>query len=158
MATNPCPCGNFGVPGKMCLCSMKSVEQYWRKFSAPLLDRMDIRVPVLVPGDDGGTSQSTQQLRPAIARAVAIQRQRQGKPNSHLQPEEIPEICIYTAAAQQVLNKAVRLEGFSPRGVASCLKVARTIADMEGVALISDKAMEEAVQFRHNEGGMGLCF
>ena len=158
VATNPCPCGNFGVPGKMCLCSMKSVEQFWRKFSAPLLDRMDIRVPVLVPGEGDAAGLSTQQLRPAITRAVVVQRQRQGKPNDQLQPEEIPEICCSTAAAQQVLNKAVRLEGFSPRGVASCLKVARTIADMEGLELISDKAMEEAVQFRRNEGGMGLCF
>lgn len=158
VATNPCPCGNFGVPGKMCLCSMKSVEQFWRKFSAPLLDRMDIRVPVLVPGEGDAAGLSTQQLRPAIARAVAIQRRRQGKPNDQLQPEEIPEICGSTVAAQQVLNKAVRQEGFSPRAVASCLKVARTIADMEGLELISDRAMEEAVQFRRNEGGMGMCF
>ena len=46
MAANPCPCGNFGSENKLCLCSMKSVEQYWRKFSGPLLDRVDIRVNV----------------------------------------------------------------------------------------------------------------
>ena len=46
VATNPCPCGNYGSENKMCLCSMKSVEQYWKKFSGPLLDRIDIRVHV----------------------------------------------------------------------------------------------------------------
>lgn len=46
VATNPCPCGNYGSSSKICLCSMKSVEQYWRKFSGPLLDRIDIRVHV----------------------------------------------------------------------------------------------------------------
>lgn len=46
VATNPCPCGNYGSPSKMCLCSLKSVEQYWRKFSGPLLDRIDIRLQV----------------------------------------------------------------------------------------------------------------
>lgn len=158
IATNPCPCGNFGVPGKTCLCSIKSVEQYWRKFSAPLLDRVDIRVPVLVPSDDNEDSLSTKQLRPAIRRAVAIQRQRQGKRNHQLQTEEVLEICNLTAAAQQSLNKAVRLEGFSPRAVTSCLKVARTIADMEGSPIIEEEAMEEAIAFRRNEGGMGMCF
>jgi len=46
MATNPCPCGFYGSTEKICLCSAKSVEQYWKKFSGPLLDRIDIRVQV----------------------------------------------------------------------------------------------------------------
>ena len=158
VATNPCPCGNFGVPGKMCLCSIKSVEQFWRKFSAPLLDRMDIRVPVFVPEEGNTECKTTAELRPAIKQAVAIQRQRQGKPNAQLLPEEITEICQYTAAAQQVLGRAVQQEGFSPRAVASCLKIARTIADMASTPVIGAEAMEEAVQFRRNEGGMGMCF
>ena len=158
VATNPCPCGNFGVPGKMCLCSMKSVEQFWRKFSAPLLDRMDIRVPVLVPDSGDGEYRTSQQLRPAIRRAAAIQRQRQGKANARLLPEEITEICGFTAAAQQVLSRAVQQEGFSPRAVSSCLKVARTIADMAGSPVIEEEAMAEAVAFRRNEGGLEMCF
>lgn len=158
VATNPCPCGNFGVPGKMCLCSIKSVEQFWRKFSAPLLDRMDIRVPVFVPEEGSRASSTTAELRPAIKQAVKIQRQRQGKPNAQLLPEEITEICQCTAAAQQVLGRAVQQEGFSPRAVASCLKIARTIADMASTPVIGAEAMEEAVQFRRNEGGMSMCF
>lgn len=158
VATNPCPCGNFGVPGKMCLCSVKSVEQFWRKFSAPLLDRMDIRIPVLVPDTGDGEYKTSRQLRPAIKQAVAVQRQRQGKPNAQLLPEEITEICSFTAAAQQVLHKAVQQESFSPRAVSSCLKVARTIADMAGSPIIGEEAMAEAVAFRRNEGGMEMCF
>ena len=158
VATNPCPCGNFGVPGKVCLCSARSVEQFWRKFSAPLLDRIDIRVPVVVPAEGGGGGTPTVELRPAIAQAVATQRRRQGKPNSQLLPEEIPEICNFTAAAQQVLGRAVQQEGFSPRAVTSCLKVARTIADMAGSPIIEEEFMIEAIQFRRNEGGMAICF
>ncbi len=158
VATNPCPCGNFGVPGKVCLCSAKSVEQFWRKFSAPLLDRIDIRVPVVVPAEGSTGSTPTEELRPAIARAVEIQRRRQGKPNAQLLPEEIPEICNFTATAQQVLGRAVQQEGFSPRAVTSCLKVARTIADMVNSPVIEEEFMLEAVQFRRNEGGMAICF
>ena len=57
-----------------------------------------------------------------------------------------------------MLGRAVQQEGFSPRAVASCLKIARTIADMASTPVIGVEAMEEAVQFRRNEGGMGMCF
>lgn len=158
VATNPCPCGNFGVPGKMCLCSIKSVEQFWRKFSAPLLDRIDIRVAVVVPDEGAKSYKSTAELRPAIKEAVSIQRQRQGKPNSQLTPEEVTQICDCTVAAYELLNKAVQKDGFSPRAISSCLKVARTIADMASSTMIGEDAMEEAIKFRRNEGGMGICF
>lgn len=158
-AANPCPCGNFGVPDKICLCSARSVEQYWKKFSAPLLDRIDIRIPVFQAVQDCDyPSRSTTELRSSIATATVIQRQRQDKRNSRLLPDEINRICITTPEARQLLEEAVREYGFSPRAVASCMKLSRTIADMTGAGTIMEKHMEEAVFYRKNEGGVSFCF
>lgn len=155
MATNPCPCGNFGVPGKLCLCSAKSVEQYWRKFSGPLLDRIDIRVPVAVPHDqnmDSGSHRSSADLRIGIARAVSVQRRRQGKRNAHLTPQEILRWCALGKSERQIFDSVVESNDFSQRAVSSCLKLARTLADMDASEKITVAHLQEAVSFRKNEG------
>ena len=89
LATNPCPCGFYGSRDKLCLCSARSVEQYWKKFSGPLLDRIDIRVQVSSSKakDDDGKRFSLEELRLGVAKAVTIQRDRQGKKNAKLSPE-----------------------------------------------------------------------
>lgn len=157
IASNPCPCGNFGAPGKICLCSAKSVEQYWKKFSAPLLDRVDIRIPITNNATEKDNySVSTETLRIDIKKAVHIQRTRQGKRNSRLTPEEIGKICQLDSEAKDVLSNAVSLHGFSQRAISSCLKIARTIADMEEKEIISKKNISEAIFYRKNEGGMTL--
>lgn len=159
VATNPCPCGNFGVPEKICLCSVRSVEQYWKKFSAPLLDRIDIRIPVFPSKkteQEGAIS--TAHLRRAIATATVIQRERQGKRNSRLTPEDLPRFCIQTEQAQRRLSQATKEFAFSPRAVSSCLKLARTISDMTASEQITEEAMEEAIFYRKNEGGVSFCF
>ncbi|MDR3284746.1 MAG: YifB family Mg chelatase-like AAA ATPase [Treponema sp.] len=158
-ASNPCPCGNFGVRGKICLCSARSVEQYWTRFSAPLLDRIDIRIPVF-PQDDSDPSNSgtTGQLREAIGRAVGIQRRRQQKRNRFLLPEEIRKYCVTDNEADQTLSDAAMEYGFSARGVASCLKLGRTIADMAGRTKINKEDIKEAVSLRKNEGGLSYNF
>ena len=153
MATNPCPCGNFGSAEKICLCSARSIEQYWRKFSAPLLDRIDIRLQV-EREKDGERPQSTEQLRQAIAKAVFSQRQRQGKRNAKLTAEEIGRYCKCTSGAQLVLDTAEHQFSLSPRGIAGCLKLARTIADMTGKEIIDDMCMSEAVSYRKAADGM----
>ena len=164
VAMNPCPCGFFGSKDKICLCSAKSVEQYWRKISGPLLDRIDIRIQV-----DGNTSasdcdsmnsgreKSTEELRTEIARAVLTQRTRQGKKNAWLSPSEIRDFCTMDDSAGGILEAGTRRYGFSPRAVSECIKLARTIADMGGKDVIDGKCMEEAVSLRKNEGGLGLC-
>ena len=101
MAANPCPCGNYGVEGKICLCSARSVEMYWRKFSGPLLDRVDLRVCVSAvekekERNNGGEENkdfSTGTLRKKIAVAVKKQRER-GVKNSRLSPQQISEFCV----------------------------------------------------------------
>lgn len=154
MATNPCPCGNFGSETKLCLCSARSIEMYWKKLSAPLLDRIDIRIPVkneIESGSENPENQeqiSTRELRIEIAKAVLTQRKRQGKKNAHLTPEEIAKFCGTEPETQAILTNSAEKFGFSPRATASCLKLARTIADMSGSEKIGASHIKEAVELR----------
>ena len=159
IATNPCPCGFYGSKEKLCLCSSHSIEQYWRKFSGPLLDRVDIRVQVDIPSGKGRENErpplSTSELRKKIAVAVKAQKKRQGKKNAGLEPSEVIEFCKCSPEAEKVLDDATLKYGFSPRAVSSCLKTARTIADMENSGRIEEDHMTEAVLYRGTEGGLG---
>lgn len=154
MATNPCPCGNFGSETKLCLCSTRSIEMYWKKISAPLLDRVDIRVSVTneieskTKEKDDSQRFSTEFLRHEIAKAILTQRKRQGKKNAHLTPSEIIEFCKIEPESQEILNKSAEKFSFSPRANASCLKLARTIADMSGSPKIGAPHIKEAIELR----------
>ena len=154
MAVNPCPCGNFGSKSKICLCSLKSIEQYWKKFSAPLLDRVDLRVFVEPDYDESGATEerrelvSTEEIRLGIARAVKAQRERQGIRNSRLSPQEILDNCSLDPQGRKILDDATLRYGFSPRAISSCLKVARTIADIAGEKHIQANHVQEATNLR----------
>ena len=164
IATNPCPCGNFGSDTKICVCSAHSVEQYWKKFSGPLLDRMDIRVPVFNSSEnilkedkkieDNQVSFSTEFLRKEIATAIKVQKSRQGKLNARLLPEEINYYCKLDKECNDFMNSQIQKYDFSARGVHSCIKLARTIADMQESYAIRFEDLKEAVSYRKNEGGI----
>ena len=163
LAANPCPCGNFGSEDKICLCHPRSVEEYWRRFSAPLLDRIDIRIALSKAGsgqsfDTQNTEQCTAFLRSGIARAAAVQRRRQEKPNACLEAAEIRRLCPLDGESEAVLNDSARRFGFSSRGIHSCVKLARTIADLEERRTIEKKDIEEAVLLHRNAGGIHLMF
>ncbi|MBR4629318.1 MAG: YifB family Mg chelatase-like AAA ATPase [Treponema sp.] len=157
MATNPCPCGNYGSPTKICLCSAKSVEQYWRKFSAPLLDRIDIRVNVSSENSEreNENSSSTAELRVQIASAVKIQRIR-GKKNAAFTPQDVLEFCEIDKESRGILDEAISKNDFSQRAISGILKLSRTIADMDGSEKICRVHLEEAVSFRSNVGVLEL--
>ena len=190
IATNPCPCGNYGSSSKICLCSMKSIEQYWRKFSGPLLDRIDIRVHVETAPEKNTVLQkeemhpceicteqkdcqncekinafnteasdyriSTKALREKIADAVLIQRERQGKKNAHLSPQEILDFCCLGKEEQSLLDSAIVRNDFSQRAVSAILKVSRTIADMEKSQKIKEEHLLEAIELRTNSGPLDV--
>ena len=160
IATNPCPCGNYGSPDKICLCSTKSVEQYWKKFSGPLLDRIEIRVPVQRSDPEAKSEKhfSSQSLRIEIERAVRKQKERQGKYNSELTPEEIQLFCKLDDECRNYLNEASQKYGFSARAIHGIIKLARTIADMAGNEDIKAKDLLEAIDYRKNEGGLDIMF
>ena len=151
LAANPCPCGNFGSSSKICLCSARSVEMYWKKFSAPLLDRIDIRIPVEQVSDMISKKTevvSTQELRKQIAKAVSIQRKRQNVKNSKLTSSQVKELCNVSDEVNLYLTNSAERYGLSPRGISSCLKVARTIADMDACENIEMNHVKEAVSYR----------
>ena len=158
VASNPCACGNFGSNDKICLCSARSVEQFWRKFSGPLLDRIDIRVSLDSANFDSDkmaeNTKSTEELRKQIKIATAIQRKRQGKSNSILTPKEIQEFCKLDTETELYLNMQSIQCCFSARGLHTCIKLARTIADMEESFEIKIHHMKEAVDLHKNEGIM----
>ncbi len=155
VATNPCPCGNFGSSDKLCLCSARSIEQFWKKFSAPLLDRIDIRLHVDLPDTQEDTPLDIMTLRTPIAHAVSVQRRRQGKRNAHLTPQEVLMYCVMSDEAREILDKAQDMYSLSQRAVSGCMKIARTIADMDGSEKIEAVHMKEAVHYRKTEVGIG---
>ncbi len=158
LSMNPCPCGNYGSKEKLCLCSARSVEQYWKKISAPLLDRIDLNIQVEKSSKenlDSSQNFSTSELRKEIANAIKIQRER-GKRNSVLSPSEVKDFCQLDADARKILDKAVESYDFSPRSVSSCIKIARTISDMREEHTIGKESMEEAVKFKKPAGAMNL--
>ncbi len=154
MAVNPCPCGNSGSKTKICLCSSKSIDQYWKKFSAPLLDRVELRVFVENnsesenPAEERERLISTDEIRKGVALAVKTQRQRQGVRNEKLLPQEVQQFCEMSMDARKVLDNAVMRYGFSPRAVSGCMMVSRTIADIDGCELIQKNHVAEAVEYR----------
>lgn len=152
MAVNPCPCGNYGSKTKICLCSAKAIEQYWKKFSAPLLDRIDLRLFVDNNSEESKSERekfsTTAEIRKDIAKAVSVQRKRQGVKNAKLIPRDVLSFCSLDFECKKILDKAILRYGFSLRAVSSCMKVSRTIADLEGNENISPKNIREAIDFR----------
>ncbi len=163
MSTNPCPCGNYGSPDKICLCSAHAVDLYWRKFSGPLLDRVDIRIRVdCVPSEESSSASassnsSSSLLRIQVAKARAMQKKRQDKLNAKLTASEVMDFCTMTKEAEELLLAAASQFDMSQRAEAGCTKLARTISDMKEESIISAKSMEEAVELRKPSGdGCGL--
>ena len=129
MSTLPCPCGNFGSHTKICLDLNKHIGLYWKKFSAPLLDRMTIRVNSFENEEDYAFH-SLETLRNMIKDAWTRQYARQGKLNQDLTPNEILSFIKLDNDAQKTLDKKVF--SFTPRETQNVLKVARTVADIDG--------------------------
>lgn len=144
MAVNPCPCGNYGSKTKICLCSAKSVDQYWKKFSAPLLDRVDLKVDM--NKDYGFEKLTLEKVRNNIKTAWEKQYERQGKLNSDLSPSEILEYIKLTEEMQNNLDNAILRYGFSPRTISSILKTSRTVADIEGSEEVKNEHLETSLK------------
>ena len=169
ISTNPCPCGNYGSKERICLCSAKSVEMFWKKFSGPLLDRIDIRIHAdynknfssendKAKDSDEGEAVTTSELRKEIAVAIDAQNKRQAKRNALLTPCEIEKYCALNSECKEVLEKAVNKYDFSPRAEASCKKLARTLSDMKGQKEITLECLNEAIQLRSTPLGLDMNF
>lgn len=124
MATSPCPCGNLGTNDRMCLCSAKSIEQYWKKMSGPLIDRIGIRIDC--NNDNKTESLTLEEMRKMVKRAWERQYKRQGKLNEDLNPKEVHDYIELSPVAKSHLDEVE----LSPRGIVQVMKIARTLADM----------------------------
>lgn len=144
MATNPCPCGNYGVKDRICLCSAKSVEQYWKKFSAPLLDRFAIRFNVNEDYDSKELTDSVsvlkdwslKELRSMIENAWIVQSKR-GVFNNELNADEIP----LTSEANKIIREWET--EWSPRKLTNTLRLARTLQDMRGIDGVASTEVDD---------------
>lgn len=141
LATTPCPCGNYGSKDKVCLCASSAVAQYWHKFSAPLLDRIAIRVQADKSSEEAGRM-TLSGMRESIARATRIQRTRRVY-NQNIPPAQLGTICRMSEDARKLAESRTDL---SPRGLRNLLEVSRTIADLEGEELILERHIGEAIR------------
>jgi len=144
MATNPCPCGNYGAKERICLCSAKSVQQYWNKFSGPLLDR--IQVMVHIQDDDETEIVSLTELKEHIRTAFEIQRNN-GAYNSNLNPYELSERAKLDKDALYILDKWLTEHDVGERRGSNILKVALTIANIDGREIVSKRDVSEAISY-----------
>ncbi|PKO44549.1 MAG: ATP-dependent protease [Betaproteobacteria bacterium HGW-Betaproteobacteria-22] len=156
-AMNPCPCGYLGHFNNKCRCTPDQVLRYKAKISGPLLDRIDLHLEVGALKNDELTStqaaESSEAIRARAEKARAIQLARQNKANFALTTAEIDQHCKPDDAGLQLLKTAITRLNLSARAYHRILKVARTIADLDGASEIKPTHIAEAVQYRRGDRG-----
>ena len=152
-AMNPCPCGHLGDPAGDCRCTPLQAERYRARISGPLLDRLDmhIQVPRLEVGDFDdriGPGESSATLFTRVQATRSRQIARQARCNARLTDSQIERCCTLQPAARALLDRTMRHLRFSGRTRQRILKLARTIADLDGREAIADSHIAEAVMLR----------
>jgi magnesium chelatase family protein len=152
-AMNPCPCGRHGDPLGNCACTPAEVFRYRARVSAPLMERFDIHLEVprvdlsdfdekIIPAE------SSEAASARVTRAREIQLGRQGKCNARLPDSQVDRVCCLDKAARTILERAMKHLAFSARARQRILKLARTIADFNGEAIVTSAHVSEAVSYR----------
>lgn len=158
-AMNPCPCGHYGEnnPAHPCTCTPAQVHRYMSKISGPLMDRIDIQCEIeAVPYEqlrDTQPGETSAAIRERVLRARAIQTERFKHSklihcNAMMNSKMVRQYCALDAESDQLLEYTMTKLGFSARAYDRILKVARTIADLEGAADIQKKHLLEAISYR----------
>lgn len=155
-AMNPCPCGHHGDPKHRCRCSPMAVQRYLSRVSGPLLDRVDIHLEVPhvaydeLAADCAGLTSAAARQTVIAARERQLTRFKDSSTfcNAGMTERETQTYCRPGKEAQRLLRRAVDTLGMSARSYSRILKVARTIADLAGVAEIGLEHVSEAVQYR----------
>ena len=156
-ALNPCPCGYFGSTGKQCVCAPLLIQNYLKKLSGPLLDRIDIRVNLqaldyeLARTAHVDEKYSSQGLIQGVNTALSMQANRFGNStykNASMNSEEVEKFCTISPQAEAILQKTFKALQLSMRGYHKILKVARTIADIDSSQIIQLHHLQEAILYR----------
>jgi magnesium chelatase family protein len=155
-AMNPCPCGNYGDEAKPCTCTAQAIYKYQRKISGPVLDRIDIQINVpretyeKMSSEDEGSK--NEEIRQIVSRTRQIQQERFTGTgllvNAEMGPREIRKYCRLDGPAENLIKNAVTSHNISIRGYHKILKIARTIADLDGKNTIQAHHVAEAIAYR----------
>jgi len=157
-AMNPCPCGYFNDKSRECRCTPPMIQRYVAKVSGPLLDRIDIHieVPAVQYKELRGSAaaEGSTEIRDRVVGARERQKHRFQKAkekifaNAQMGTRQIRAYCELGTDAERLLERAMQQQGLSARAHDRILKVARTIADLEGVESLSVSHLAEAIQYR----------
>lgn len=153
---NPCPCGNYGSRELECKCSPSEIDRYLKKLSGPLLDRIDLKIDVdRVEYSElrrESAEESSKVVKERIDKARKIQLERfrgcKNHTNAKMSSSQIKSYCNIDMASELVLKSAFDKFKLSARGYSRILKVARTIADLDGAENIERKHIMEAISYR----------
>jgi magnesium chelatase family protein len=153
---NPCPCGYLGDSRHQCRCHDTQIERYMARVSGPLLDRIDLHIEVpAVPFQELSASAdgtSSVQMREQVRRAREVQRRRFGgdgqRLNAHMSGRQLRKYCALDNAGRTLLKQAMDDLGLSARAHDRILRVARTVADLEGSAAVREAHVVEAIGYR----------
>jgi magnesium chelatase family protein len=159
LSANTCPCGRLGIRAPSggaamgCFCTPEEIHRYWRKFSGALLDRVELRVPVLPPQAEHlerNQEESSAVVARRVTRAAAIQRERFAntavRRNARMTVGMIEQYCALTGEAQRAFRLAADKLNHSGRSIHGIIRVSRTIADLEGEKTIGTTHILEAIQ------------
>ena len=159
-AMNPCKCGYFGDPKKQCSCTGASIKKYLDRVSGPLLDRIDIEIelPSVSYDEISGKApagEPSEQIRKRVNNARQFANERliaggdePGVLNAKMSVEQLHKYCVPDSEARELMRIAFESLGLSARGHDRVLRVARTIADLDGSEVIKSEHISEAIMYR----------
>jgi magnesium chelatase family protein len=150
-AMNPCSCGYLGDASGKCRCTTEQIQRYRNRISGPLLDRIDmhVEVPRLSFNEmNGPTGECSKAVRERVTQTRGIQLQLRNSLSSQLTHQQIDQVCALTRSDQTLLQQAIEKLQLSARAYHRILKLARTIADMDGSDRIGTQHLSEAINYR----------
>jgi len=156
---NPCPCGNYGCKGMTCTCSPYAIQNYLKRLSGPLLDRIDLKIDVERVAFDEMSKVSNEESSESIKKRIDNARKIQNKrfagtkiyTNAKMNSKMINEYCKLDSECETIMKVAFERYKISARGYTRILKVARTIADLDGSEVIKINHLTEALAYRNIE-------